>query len=142
MAAYVFISFAADHFWKFLLTFQIFQLLNIFIHFIHRFIIFVSSVCHVHTFAKISQVLLMIFELSWLKFHFCFYFLPTNPSFWEAWPVKPGFDLASSKFREFNSSFQGHFRTNSNKFAIITVNVILENQSNSKEQLTNIHNKQ
>ena len=41
--------------------------LDTFFHFIHRFIVFISSICHVHTFAKICQVLLMIFELSWLK---------------------------------------------------------------------------
>ena len=87
-------------FWKFLLIFQIFQFWIRFLIFIHQFIIFVSSICHVHTFAKICQVLLIIFELSWLKCNFYFYFFvdrQTDQSFWEAWPVKKQINLASPK---------------------------------------------
>ena len=43
-------------FWKFLLTFQIFQFWIISFRFIYRFIAFVSSICDVHTFANIYQL--------------------------------------------------------------------------------------
>ena len=49
------------------------------------------------SFCQIYQDLLTIFELSWSNCNFYFYFLPTDPSFWEAWPVKQQINLASPK---------------------------------------------
>ena len=71
---YVFISFAADDcFLKIFVDFSNFSVSDNSFHFIHRFIIFVSWICLVHTFAKIWELVLIIFELSWWKYNFYFF---------------------------------------------------------------------